>query len=71
MRYALGGHLILLRDFVMGNSIDLISCQIDKWMEEIEDYQRLTVHLRQKIRELRWQAIESDDDEISHYDDVA
>ncbi len=55
----------------MGNSIDLISCQIDKWMEEIEDYQRLIVHLRQKILELRWQAVESDDDEISHYDDVA
>ena len=55
----------------MCNSIDLISCQIDEWIEEIEAYQRLIVHLRQKIQELRWQAIESDNGEISHYDDVA
>ena len=55
----------------MGNSIDPIFCQIDEWIEEIETYQRSIFHLKQKIRELRWQVIESDDGEISHYDDVA
>lgn len=55
----------------MHNSIDLISFQIDEWIEEIEAYQLLISHLRQKIRELRWQVIETDDGEISYYDDVA
>ncbi len=54
----------------MDNSSE-IACQINACVEEIEVHQLAIAYLRQKIRELRWQAIETTDGEISHYDDVA
>lgn len=53
----------------MNNSLDLIAHQIAECIGKIEEYQRVISQLRQKIRELSWQAIEADG-EISHYDDA-
>jgi peptidoglycan hydrolase CwlO-like protein len=55
----------------MDNSIDLIAHQISECVEKIEAYRHAINQLRQKIRELSWQVIETDDGEIAHYDDVA
>jgi prefoldin subunit 5 len=55
----------------MDSSIDLIASQINECVEAIEAHQLAIDRLKQKIRELRWQVIESADGDVSHYDDVA
>ena len=55
----------------MSNSIDLIAHQIAECLEKIEEYKREISLLRKMVRELSWQAVETDDGEISYFDDVA
>jgi hypothetical protein len=53
------------------NSLDLIAHQIASFVEQIEEHQRAISQIRIKIRELRWQAVETDEGDITQYDDVA
>jgi hypothetical protein len=54
----------------MESSIDLIAHKIAECLEKIEDYKREISRLRQAIRNLSYQAIEVDDGEITHFDDI-
>ena len=55
----------------MGGSLDSIAFQLDECLEKIEQYQLLIAKLKQRIRELSWQPIETIDGDIACYDDVA
>jgi hypothetical protein len=53
------------------DTFDLKSQQIAEIDAEVEEYERKIVCLKRKRRELRWQAFETEEGEISHFDDVA
>lgn len=55
----------------MESSIDCIAHKIAECVEKIEVYQREIFRLRQTIRELSWRAVEVDDGELTHFDDIA
>lgn len=55
----------------MISSLDTVGFQIDECLGKIEEYQLLITKLKQRIRELSWQPIETIDGDVACYDDVA
>lgn len=53
----------------MESTIDRIAQEIAECFDKIEEYKRRITKLRQTIRDLSYRAIESDDGEITHFDD--
>ena len=51
--------------------IDQIACQIEDYTAQIEYHHREIADLHKKLRELRWQAVDIENAEITFYDDVA
>ncbi|MBD2093480.1 hypothetical protein H6F67_26950 [Microcoleus sp. FACHB-1515] len=54
----------------MESSIDLIAQQIAEYAARIEEYKREILRLRRAIQALSWRAVEADDGEITHFDDI-
>jgi hypothetical protein len=54
----------------MADPIDLIAAEISDCWQRIEDCHRAISYLRKKIRELSFQAVETEDGEIFSYDDM-
>jgi peptidoglycan hydrolase CwlO-like protein len=54
----------------MESAIDTIAHQISEHIEEIERCKQEITRLRGAIRVLSYQAIEIEDGEISHFDDI-
>lgn len=54
----------------MDSSLDSIARKIAECIEKIEDYQREISRLRQTVRLLSYQAIETDEGEIVHFNDI-
>ncbi|NJN88765.1 MAG: hypothetical protein HC881_23875 [Leptolyngbyaceae cyanobacterium SL_7_1] len=54
----------------MESSIDFIAHKIAECIEKIEDYKREISRLRQTIRDLSYQAVETDEGEIAHFNDI-
>jgi prefoldin subunit 5 len=55
----------------MISALDRVTYQIEDYKAQIEYHQREIVCLNKRIRELRWQAVDIEDGEMSFYDDVA
>jgi prefoldin subunit 5 len=55
----------------MVSALDRIACQIEEYRAQIECHQREIVCLQKRIQELRWQAVDIEDGEMSFYDNVA
>jgi prefoldin subunit 5 len=51
--------------------LDQIACQIEEYTAQIEYHQREIACLHKKLRELRWQAVDVEDGEMTFYDNVA
>jgi prefoldin subunit 5 len=51
--------------------LDQIACQIEEYTAQIEYHQREIACLHKKLRELRWQAVDVEDREMTFYDNVA
>jgi phage host-nuclease inhibitor protein Gam len=51
--------------------LDQIACQIEEYTAQIEYHQREIACLNKRLRELRWQAVDFENGEITFYDDVA
>lgn len=54
----------------MDSSIDFIASKIAECAEKIEGYKREISRLRQTIRDLSYRALETDDGEITHFNDI-
>jgi hypothetical protein len=54
----------------MESLLDVIAREISKYLEEIEFHKHEIFRLRRLIRDLRWQAVEADEGEITHFDDI-
>jgi hypothetical protein len=55
----------------MISTLDRVACQIEDCKAQIEYHRLEIVCLNKRIRELRWQAVDIEDGEMSFYDDVA
>jgi prefoldin subunit 5 len=51
--------------------LDQIAYQVEEYTAQIEHHQREIAYLQKKLRELRWQAVDVEDGEMTFYDDVA
>lgn len=64
------GEGFLTERLFMESSIDFIARKIAECIDKIEDYKREISRLRQAIRELSCQVVETDDGEITHFNNI-
>ena len=51
-------------------ALDRIAHKISQYLEEIEFHKHEIFKLRRLIRDLSWQAVETDEGEITNFDDI-
>ncbi len=55
----------------MNYSMTFIDRKINEYSEQIENYKREILCLKQLIQELKWQCLPDEDGDIAIYDDIA
>jgi hypothetical protein len=55
----------------MNYSMTFIDRKITEYSEQIENYKKESLRLKQLIQELKWQCLPDEDGDIASYDDIA